>query len=67
MSHTLTITGMSCEHCVRRVTRALDSVPGLTVKQVDLGRALVGDADAQTLAAAVDALKQAGYEAEVSR
>jgi copper chaperone len=62
----LTITGMSCDHCVRHVTQALNSVPGVTVKQVTVGHATVeynGQADA--LAAMVDAVSEAGYQARL--
>jgi len=62
----LTITGMSCDHCVRHVTQALKSVPGVTVKQVTVGHATVeynGQADA--LAAMVDAVSEAGYQARL--
>jgi copper chaperone len=31
------ITGMSCQHCVQAVTRALRAVPGVTEVRVQLG------------------------------
>ncbi|MEA3412016.1 MAG: cation transporter, partial [Pseudomonadota bacterium] len=35
----LRIAGMSCGHCVKRVTDALSEVPGVErVRSVDLGR-----------------------------
>jgi copper chaperone len=64
MTHTLSITGMSCGHCVRAVTSALESVAGVESVAVDLelGRARVeGQADAAALIAAVVA---EGYGAE---
>lgn len=36
---TLAITGMTCGHCVAAVRRALESVPGVAVRTVELGRA----------------------------
>ena len=62
---TLKITGMTCEHCVRATTQALEKVPGVERAEVTLepGSALVlGDADPLALIAAVG---EAGYEAEI--
>jgi copper chaperone len=64
MKHTLSITGMSCGHCVRAVTGALESVAGVesVAVDLDLGRASVeGQADIDALIAAVVA---EGYGAE---
>jgi copper chaperone len=55
---------MSCAHCVRAVTSALESVAGVesVVVDLELGRARVeGQADADALIAAVVA---EGYGAE---
>lgn len=62
---TLKITGMTCAHCVRATTQALEKVPGVEKAKVTLepGSALVlGDADPLALIAAV---REAGYEAEI--
>jgi len=64
---TLQIEGMSCSHCLNAVNRALNAVPGATVRQVEMGRAVVdvaGRADAQQLVAAVSG---AGYPATVAQ
>ena len=37
----LTIDGMHCDACVRRVTQTLGSVPGVRVGRVEVGRAEV--------------------------
>jgi copper chaperone len=67
MPYTLTISGMSCDHCVRRVTEALSAVPGVTVKEVVVGRAVVEDhGDPAKRAAVLRAVDDAGYAAEVS-
>ena len=62
----LAITGMTCQHCVAAVRKALQAVPGVEqVVSVDLesGSAAVnGKAPAEQLIAAV---KEAGYEAAV--
>jgi len=59
----LTIGGMSCQHCVRAVREALESVSGVTVTRVDVGRAeLSYDAAQSTPAAIAAAVTDAGYE-----
>jgi copper chaperone CopZ len=61
---TIEITGMTCQHCVRAATEALQAVPGVTRVEVDLASGLArvdGDADLTALAAAV---RTAGYEAK---
>ena len=62
----LKIDGMSCEHCVRAVSGALEGVPGVeTVLEgsLDRGEALLeGNAETAALIAAVE---EEGYRAEV--
>jgi len=62
----LKIDGMSCEHCVRAVSGALEEVPGVeTVLEVSLDRGealLEGNAETAALIAAVE---EEGYRAEV--
>ncbi len=38
---TLTIEGMSCGHCIKAVTMALQDLPGVTVKDVRVGQAVI--------------------------
>ncbi len=60
---TLGISGMTCQHCVAAVTKALQSVPGVQSAQVDLaqGKASVdGSAPVRLL---IDAVTKAGYSA----
>ena len=65
---TLTIGGMSCQHCVRAVREALESVPGVQVKRVDVGTAEVDFEPADTAPQALlDAVTDAGYEPVVTR
>jgi copper chaperone len=63
---TLVIDGMSCDHCVARVKRTLDAIPGVTTRQVRVGGAEVEHdpalVSAHEIAAAVDG---AGYPARV--
>jgi len=58
------IIGMSCEHCVRAVTRALLAVPGVTSATVSLQEKCArveGNPDPE---AVIEAIKNEGYEAE---
>jgi copper chaperone len=41
MKHQLTITGMSCQHCVHAVKEALESVDDLIIEGVEIGTARV--------------------------
>ena len=61
----LEVTGMTCQHCVRAVTTALERVPGVDKAEVDLesGMAVVyGQIHADELIAA---LNEEGYDAKV--
>ncbi len=63
MGQTITVEGMSCEHCEQTVEDALEGVDG--VESVDVDReseraTVEGDADPQALVSAVD---EAGYDA----
>lgn len=63
MTTTLTVEGMSCEHCERSVTEALSDVEGVTEVHVDRdgeSATVEGDAEVSALVAAVD---DAGYTA----
>jgi copper ion binding protein len=59
-----TVTGMTCEHCVRSVTEEVGSVPGVTAVDVDLASGGVTvTSDAPVGADAVRAaVEEAGYE-----
>jgi len=60
---TLKVTGMTCNHCVMAVTKALNSVPGVESADVSLAKAqavVQGDADRQAM---ITAVKEEGYEA----
>jgi copper chaperone len=55
---TIEIGGMSCGHCVARVTRALESTDGVEVEQVEVGAATVvfdpGTTSEATIARAIE-------------
>ncbi len=56
------ISGMSCQHCVRRVDNALKEVPGVTSAKVSVGEA---DIDGTASVEAVkEAIEDAGYDIE---
>lgn len=61
---TLHIDGMHCGSCVRRVSQALGSTQGLTVKEVRVGAARL-ESNEQPLPVdrAIAALSKAGYAA----
>lgn len=66
MSHTidLTLDGLSCGHCVKRVKESLEQRPDVESADVTIDHAaVIGSASADAL---IDTIKQAGYGAELS-
>ncbi|WP_058911598.1 copper-exporting P-type ATPase CopA [Entomohabitans teleogrylli] len=60
----LTLDGLSCGHCVKRVKESLEQRPDVEQAEVTLTSAhITGSASAQAL---IDTIKQAGYGAELS-
>jgi copper chaperone len=64
---TLRITGMTCNGCVKHVTKALRDVPGVEEVQVSLPdqTAKVVHAEGAGVAAMIAAVESAGYSAAV--
>ena len=63
----LTITGMSCGHCVARVTKTLTAVEGLEVGAVRIGAAeLRYDPERRSIDDILEAVRDAGYEPTVA-
>ncbi|HEY9899535.1 MAG TPA: heavy metal-associated domain-containing protein [Pantanalinema sp.] len=61
----LSVTGMTCQNCVKHVTSALSAVPGVTRVSVDLATGIArveGDASLPSL---LDAVREEGYDAAV--
>lgn len=58
------IIGMSCEHCVSRVTHALNDIDGISYVQVSLKNQIaIFDADEEVKnQEIIDALEDLGYE-----
>jgi len=59
------ISGMHCDGCVRRVRKALEKIDGVQIEDVQVGSAVVHGAPEQE-AAAVEAVRKAGFEARQS-
>ena len=63
---TITITGMSCGHCVAGVKHALGQLGGVEVREVKVGAATVAyDPGAVTPERIVRAIEDEGYGARV--
>ena len=63
----LSIDGMTCNHCVQSVQKALAQVPGVSQVKVQLtpGKAVVTSAQDLDLPAALRAVEEEGYHAHV--
>ena len=63
-SLTLQISGMSCQHCVQAVRRALETIEGVDIETVEIGRAEVQfDPGTTDVSRITDAVEDAGYSA----
>jgi copper chaperone len=58
----ISIDGMHCDACVRRVRMALQKVEGIQVRDVAIGSAEVDEAHQ---AAAMQAIEKAGYQPHI--
>ncbi|MCA1961142.1 MAG: cation transporter [Desulfomonile sp.] len=61
---TIKIEGMSCEHCVAAVTKALHEVEGVCNCRVDLssGEATFDQEKPVDMSAVIEAVEKAGYQ-----
>jgi copper chaperone len=58
---TIEIEGMHCDHCVQSIGLALEAIPGVTERHVQLGKAVVRFDPARTGRAAIlAAIRKAG-------
>jgi copper chaperone len=58
----LKITGMTCQHCVMAVKKELSKLPGVEVKDVRIGSALVAFDESKVSDAQLrSAVEEAGY------
>ncbi len=63
MRQAIRIEGMGCEHCVKAVREALESVNGVRVEQVEIGGAVINvEPDANMSDKIDEAVRGAGYE-----
>ena len=64
ITHTLSVEGMMCQHCVSHVKKALEGVKGVTAVSVDLDAktATVDALSSVSVDVLVAAVKDAGYE-----
>lgn len=60
----LTVQGMTCGSCVKHVTAALKSLPGVTAVDVDLNAGRVRVTASSDTTAFIAALDDAGYPAQ---
>ncbi|HEC97780.1 MAG TPA: copper chaperone [Nitrospirae bacterium] len=62
---TLEIEGMSCQHCVMRVKKAIDGIDGVSSSEVSTGSAKIIYDDSRTDRDAIEkAVQDAGYKAK---
>ena len=64
MKRTITIEGMTCNHCTSRVNKNLTAVAGVKAVQVDLatGTAVVESDDSVTDAMLKETVEDSGYD-----
>ena len=64
MNTTITVSGMTCGHCVNSVTEELKKIAGVSDVQIDLDSGKVEITSASELAPAAisEAITEAGYE-----
>ncbi len=62
MVSTVTISGMSCAHCIRAVFTSLSGVEGISRADVSIGRAVIEHDGSVTAEAVREAISIAGYE-----
>lgn len=57
------IEGMSCQHCVMRVKKALDSLSGITESNVEIGSAAIKYDESKITRENINsAIEKAGYK-----
>jgi len=60
---TIKIDGMTCQHCVAAVKKALDAIDGVSSSTVEVGRAMVSFDSSKTSSDEISgAIQNAGYK-----
>jgi copper chaperone CopZ len=67
MMTTVSVSGMTCAHCVRAVFTSLAGVPGIERADVTIGRAVIAHDGTVTPAQIRDAIAVAGYTVDDTR
>ena len=62
--HSLKVTGMSCGHCVRAITRAVRGLDEMAAVQVDLATGVVRITSRLELEQLLELIRAEGYGAE---
>jgi copper chaperone len=62
----LKVSGMTCDHCVRTITEAVRSVPGVQDVAVDLAGGMVTVAGTPDERAVRDAITEEGYTVQMA-
>ncbi len=63
----ISISGMSCQHCVSAVQRALTAVQGVEVRDVKVGSATVAvNTNVVSVDVVLDAIRDEGYDAQIA-
>ena len=62
-TETYSVTGMTCEHCIRAISAEVGAVPGVTAVDVDLtaGEVTVSSERHVSVASIREAVEEAGY------
>jgi len=67
MRTTVSVSGMTCAHCVRAVFTSLAGVPGIERADVTIGQAVIEHDGTVTAAQIRDAIALAGYTVSDAR
>jgi copper chaperone len=67
MTTTVSVSGMTCVHCVRAVFTSLAGVPGIERADVTIGRAVIEHDGTVTPEQIRDAIAVAGYTVDATR
>ena len=62
----ISVAGMHCGSCVRRVTTALEAIPGVQIQSVEVGSArIIFDSGKATPQEIVTSINRIGFQASV--
>jgi copper chaperone len=64
-SHNISVEGMSCGQCLKHVTRAVHSIPGVKAADVRVGSAYIQLEAGAAPETVLHAIRDAGYDARL--